>query len=175
MDGASGAGTPAARRTAPRPDRGGAGRRARRPRRAEAARPCSRCSRSSLDASSPSIGSSKRSGPATRPKPRAHAVQVYVSQLRKALGPVIATRAPGYELELAPERVDLHRFARLTQDGRAALDGRRSGLGRGGAARGTRALARAGARGLPLRAVRPDRDRAARGAAHRHARGADRG
>ena len=61
--------------------------------------------------------------PGDPPETAAHAVQVYVSQLRKALGPVIATRAPGYELELAPERVDLHRFARLTQDGRAALDG----------------------------------------------------
>ena len=61
--------------------------------------------------------------PGDPPETAAHAVQVYVSQLRKALGPVIATRAPGYELELAPERVDLHRFARLTQDGRAALEG----------------------------------------------------
>ncbi len=61
--------------------------------------------------------------PGEPPETAAHAVQVYVSQLRKALGPVIATRAPGYELELAPERVDLHRFARLTQDGRAALEG----------------------------------------------------
>ena len=61
--------------------------------------------------------------PGDTPETAAHAVQVYVSQLRKALGPVIATRAPGYELEIAPERVDLHRFARLTQDGRAALDG----------------------------------------------------
>ena len=61
--------------------------------------------------------------PGDPPETAAHAVQVYVSQLRKALGPVIATRAPGYELELAPERVDLHRFARLAQDGRGALDG----------------------------------------------------
>ncbi len=61
--------------------------------------------------------------PGEPPETAAHAVQVYVSQLRKALGPVIATRAPGYELEVAPERVDLHRFARLTQDGRAALEG----------------------------------------------------
>ncbi len=61
--------------------------------------------------------------PGDPPETAAHAVQVYVSQLRKALGPVIATRAPGYELELAPERVDVHRFARLAQDGRAALEG----------------------------------------------------
>ena len=61
--------------------------------------------------------------PGDPPETAAHAVQVYVSQLRKALGPVIATRAAGYELELAPERVDLHRFSRLTQEGRAALEG----------------------------------------------------
>ena len=33
--------------------------------------------------------------PGDPPETAAHAVQVYVSQLRKALGPVIATRAPG--------------------------------------------------------------------------------
>ena len=31
--------------------------------------------------------------------------------------------APGYVLELDPERVDAHRFARLAQEGRAALEG----------------------------------------------------
>ncbi|MGH3128951.1 MAG: AfsR/SARP family transcriptional regulator, partial [Gaiellaceae bacterium] len=61
--------------------------------------------------------------PGDPPETAAHAVQVYVSQLRKALGPVIATRAPGYELEIDPERVDVHRFSRLAQDGRAALEG----------------------------------------------------
>lgn len=61
--------------------------------------------------------------PGDPPDTAGHAIQVYVSQLRKALGPVIATRAPGYVLELAPERVDAHRFARLAQEGRAALEG----------------------------------------------------
>ena len=61
--------------------------------------------------------------PGEPPDTAAHAVQVYVSQLRKALGPVIATRAPGYELELVPDRVDVHRFVRLTQEGKAALEG----------------------------------------------------
>jgi DNA-binding SARP family transcriptional activator/tetratricopeptide (TPR) repeat protein len=61
--------------------------------------------------------------PGDPPETAAHAVQVYVSQLRKVLGPVIATRAPGYVLELEPERVDAHRFARLAQEGRAALEG----------------------------------------------------
>jgi DNA-binding SARP family transcriptional activator len=61
--------------------------------------------------------------PGDPPGTAAHAVQVYVSQLRKALGPVITTKAPGYVLELEPERVDVHRFLRLAQDGRAALAG----------------------------------------------------
>ncbi len=60
--------------------------------------------------------------PGDPPDTAAHAVQVYVSQLRKALGPAIVTRAPGYVLELDPERVDAHRFARLAQEGRAALE-----------------------------------------------------
>jgi DNA-binding SARP family transcriptional activator/tetratricopeptide (TPR) repeat protein len=60
--------------------------------------------------------------PGDPPETAAHAVQVYVSQLRKALGPVIATRAPGYELELPPERVDVHRFVKLAQEGRVALE-----------------------------------------------------
>jgi DNA-binding SARP family transcriptional activator len=61
--------------------------------------------------------------PGDPPETAAHAVQVYVSQLRKALGPAIATRPPGYELELEPERVDVLRFARLTREGLAALEG----------------------------------------------------
>jgi DNA-binding SARP family transcriptional activator len=61
--------------------------------------------------------------PGEPPETASHAVQVYVSQLRKALGAVIATRPPGYELELAPDRVDVHRFLRLTDEGRSALEG----------------------------------------------------
>ena len=61
--------------------------------------------------------------PGDPPETAGHAVQVYVSQLRKALGPAIATRAPGYELEVDPERIDVHRFTRLAQEGRAALVG----------------------------------------------------
>jgi DNA-binding SARP family transcriptional activator len=61
--------------------------------------------------------------PGDPPDTAGHAIQVYVSQLRKALGPVITTRAPGYVLELDSERVDAHRFARLAQEGGAALDG----------------------------------------------------
>ena len=60
--------------------------------------------------------------PGEPPDTAAHAVQVYVSQLRKALGTeVIARRAPGYVLELDPGRVDVNRFARLADEGRQSL------------------------------------------------------
>jgi DNA-binding SARP family transcriptional activator/tetratricopeptide (TPR) repeat protein len=50
-------------------------------------------------------------------------VQTYVAGLRKALGAVefIATSAPGYVLQAAPEDIDLFRFERLADQGRAAL------------------------------------------------------
>jgi len=42
------------------------------------------------------------------------AVQVYVTRLRKALGPErIRTHDPGYVLELEPDELDLHRFQQL--------------------------------------------------------------
>src|SRR3954464_15266418 len=45
------------------------------------------------------------------------AVQVHVSQLRKALGAdVIRTRPPGYSLELAPDELDLDRFRRMHEE-----------------------------------------------------------
>jgi DNA-binding SARP family transcriptional activator len=48
-------------------------------------------------------------------------LQGYVSNLRKAIGPVLVTRAPGYVLELEPEQLDLRRFERLVSEGRADL------------------------------------------------------
>jgi DNA-binding SARP family transcriptional activator len=49
------------------------------------------------------------------------ALQGYVSNLRKALGAgTIVTRAPGYAIELEPERFDLHRFESLLSQARAA-------------------------------------------------------
>ncbi|HEX2433209.1 MAG TPA: BTAD domain-containing putative transcriptional regulator [Gaiellaceae bacterium] len=60
--------------------------------------------------------------PTRQPETAAHAVQVYVSQLRKALGTgTIATRAPGYVLDIDEKHVDVHRFERLVDEGRAAL------------------------------------------------------
>lgn len=49
-------------------------------------------------------------------------VQVYVSQLRQALGDgALQTRSPGYSLPVSPETLDAARFERLLADGREAL------------------------------------------------------
>jgi DNA-binding SARP family transcriptional activator len=62
--------------------------------------------------------------PGDPPDTAAHAVQVYVSQIRKALGSeTLVTRTPGYVLEVDREDIDVHRFARLAEEGRAALEG----------------------------------------------------
>ena len=58
-----------------------------------------------------------------QPPPTAvKAVQVYVSQLRKALpgnGSAIATRANGYLLELVPDELDAIRFEGMVTEARA--------------------------------------------------------
>jgi DNA-binding SARP family transcriptional activator/DNA-binding beta-propeller fold protein YncE len=52
------------------------------------------------------------------------ALQVHVSQLRKALGRErIETRAPGYRVRTEPDALDLERFERLVAEGRDALAG----------------------------------------------------
>jgi DNA-binding SARP family transcriptional activator len=49
-------------------------------------------------------------------------LQVYVSQLRKELGQErLLTRAPGYELRVAEEELDVDRFEKLVAEGRARL------------------------------------------------------
>jgi DNA-binding SARP family transcriptional activator/class 3 adenylate cyclase/tetratricopeptide (TPR) repeat protein len=49
------------------------------------------------------------------------ALQVYVSQLRKALGKErIATQSLGYRLQVGPEELDLLRFQRLLDEGKAS-------------------------------------------------------
>jgi DNA-binding SARP family transcriptional activator len=64
------------------------------------------------------------------PADAAHALHVYVSVLRKVLEPdhlpgeawrVVVTKAPGYAIELDPERFDRSRFERLASEGRRAL------------------------------------------------------
>ncbi|MGZ6623566.1 MAG: AfsR/SARP family transcriptional regulator [Solirubrobacteraceae bacterium] len=56
------------------------------------------------------------------PESGAKALQVRVSQLRKALGEagaLVVTRAPGYVLELAVDQLDLAEFERLVGEGEA--------------------------------------------------------
>src|SRR6266516_6188803 len=59
------------------------------------------------------------------PASGAHAVEVHISQLRKALDPdrtgLLTARAGGYTLALDPEQLDLRRFERLLDEGRGAL------------------------------------------------------
>jgi DNA-binding SARP family transcriptional activator len=57
------------------------------------------------------------------PRSGAGAVQVRVSQLRKALGSggrLLETRAPGYLLRVEPEQLDLGRFERLVEEAESA-------------------------------------------------------
>src|ERR1700682_5912029 len=57
------------------------------------------------------------------PESGATALQVRVSQLRKALGDggsAIKTRPPGYVIELRPEQLDLYAFERLVQQAAGA-------------------------------------------------------
>jgi DNA-binding SARP family transcriptional activator len=61
---------------------------------------------------------------AERPKTAATALQVHVSQLRKALKAdreLLLTRAGGYLMALEPDQLDLHRFERLASEGKRAL------------------------------------------------------
>jgi DNA-binding SARP family transcriptional activator len=52
-----------------------------------------------------------------------HAVEVYISRLRRALGQDrIETHPPGYRVRVEPGELDLHRFQALTADARAALE-----------------------------------------------------
>lgn len=83
------------------------------------------------------------------PATAAKALQVHVSQLRKALGAAgrerLVTRPAGYALDVAEGEVDGQTFERLVEEGRAALR-------RGDAARAARALSSGLAlwRGPPL-------------------------
>src|SRR5690349_7978876 len=55
------------------------------------------------------------------PATAAKSIQVYVSRLRRGLGPArLATRAPGYVLHVDPSELDLARFERLLSKARAA-------------------------------------------------------
>ncbi|MEP7115186.1 MAG: BTAD domain-containing putative transcriptional regulator, partial [Ilumatobacteraceae bacterium] len=56
------------------------------------------------------------------PRTAGHSIQIYVSELRKALTPLasrdlIVTRHPGYELHVDADDIDVRRFERLVDDG----------------------------------------------------------
>jgi DNA-binding SARP family transcriptional activator len=56
------------------------------------------------------------------PETATKALQVYVSQLRKAIGPDrVVTRAPGYSLRVEEGELDLDQFERLAREGRDRL------------------------------------------------------
>jgi DNA-binding SARP family transcriptional activator/basic membrane lipoprotein Med (substrate-binding protein (PBP1-ABC) superfamily) len=60
------------------------------------------------------------------PRTAEHSVQIYISELRKALAngssaDLIDTRAPGYVINVPPENVDTLKFERLVRDGLAAV------------------------------------------------------
>jgi DNA-binding SARP family transcriptional activator len=63
------------------------------------------------------------------PKAARNTIQFYVSRLRRMLAPheVIATRPPGYLIQIEPEQLDLHRFESLAGEGRRALAEGRAG------------------------------------------------
>jgi DNA-binding winged helix-turn-helix (wHTH) protein len=97
----------------------------------------------------------------------ANTLQGRVSALRRALGPaaaLLATRPPGYRLEVDPEQVDAARFERLLAEaGRAAAQGPPPrGPAAGG---GAGAVAGAGARRVRRPAVRAGRGAPPGGAA----------
>jgi DNA-binding SARP family transcriptional activator len=56
------------------------------------------------------------------PEDAAAALRVNVSRLRKTLPQdVLTTRSPGYVIRVAPDKLDLHRFERLADEGRSLL------------------------------------------------------
>ena len=60
--------------------------------------------------------------PDRAPGTAGHSLDVQVSRVRKAFEPdeLLLTRSGGYVLEVEPERIDVHRFERLLEDGRRA-------------------------------------------------------
>ena len=106
------------------------------------------------------------------PRTAATSLQNLVSQLRKLLGPDrIVTKPPGYLLRIDSSELDVNRRADAPRRG----ESRPAERALHEAPRRACTLARPAARGVRLRGVRAERDRAARGAAADAARGADRG
>ncbi len=66
--------------------------------------------------------------PGQPPRTAAHSIQIYVSELRKALasldaGELIVTRQPGYQLLAAQDSIDAGQFERLVDEGLQLLHG----------------------------------------------------
>jgi len=101
------------------------------------------------------------------------AIQGYVSGLRKLLGQgTIETTAAGYVLHAEAEQLDVNRFERLLREGREALAVGHTEEAARGLSEGLELWRGPRAGRLHLRAVGPERDRAAGGAASGRARGA---
>jgi hypothetical protein len=111
------------------------------------------------------------------PASAAKLLQVYVSQLRKALpSPVrIGTRGGGYVLELREGAVDAARFERLLGEARGAMADANPALASSLLRRALALWARQRLRRVRLRGVLPRRGRTARGAPPRLPRGTARG
>ncbi len=105
----------------------------------------------------------------TPPRTARHALENYVSELRRTLGrDAIRTEPAGYVLSVAPEQVDAMRLERLLDDDIGAAGPC------GAAGKRARSHPRAAARGSRVRAVRADRRAAPPGAGAHGARGAGR-
>lgn len=70
------------------------------------------------------------------PRTADHSIQIYVSELRKALSvghnrELIETRPPGYVLNVNPEAIDARRFERMVRDGLATSRSGQVGHGSG--------------------------------------------
>jgi basic membrane lipoprotein Med (substrate-binding protein (PBP1-ABC) superfamily)/DNA-binding SARP family transcriptional activator len=70
------------------------------------------------------------------PRTAAHSIQIYVSELRRVLEPLVGggailTRPPGYQLQLPADEIDAKRFERMVTEGaRSLADGdRAAGIG----------------------------------------------
>ena len=68
------------------------------------------------------------------PHTAGHSIQIYISELRKAIAwldgrRILATRPPGYQLDVDPASIDARQFERLIEEGTRRL---RSGDSEGG-------------------------------------------
>lgn len=69
------------------------------------------------------------------PRTAEHSVQIYISELRKALSnetasTVIETRPPGYVINIPPDAIDMMRFERLVRDGMSEIRSNHPEVGR---------------------------------------------